>query len=345
MFDLNYAVNELKNYNAEPLTIMEVCGTHTAEIIKNGIPSLLSPKIKLVSGPGCPVCVTVSEYIDRLISLSKEKGVTVASFGDMLRVPGSKGSLKSASAQGGSVLMLYSPLELLDIAEKNKSETYVFAAVGFETTTPVYAVLIDEAIKRGIDNIKLLTALKTMPAVIDYLCSHNSTVDAFLAPGHVAAVTGSDAFIPIAEKYNLPFAVAGFSGYELVCAIYALTRLKGRGVVKNYYRRAVANEENEKAKRLVNKYFEPCGAAWRGIGILESSGMALKKEYERFDMGSRELIRDCRINPACSCEEVILGRKSPEMCPLFKTVCTPENPQGSCMVSSEGSCFSHYING
>lgn len=345
MFDLNYALSELKNYSGAPLTVMEVCGTHTAEIIKNGIPSLLSPQIKLVSGPGCPVCVTVSEYIDRLIYLSKEKGITVASFGDMLRVPGKTGSLKSAAAEGGSVIMLYSPLELIDIAEKNKGETYVFAAVGFETTTPAYAVLIDEAIKRGLENIRLLTALKTMPAVIEYLCSHNSSVDAFLAPGHVAAVTGADVFIPIAEKYNVPFAVAGFSGYELVCAIYALTRLKGRGAVKNYYRRAVRNEENEKAKMLVDKYFEPCSAAWRGIGVLENSGRALKKEYERFDMGSRSLIEDCRINPACSCEEVILGDKSPEMCPLFKKVCTPENPQGSCMVSAEGSCFSHYING
>lgn len=341
MFDLAKAVNGIKSYNGEPITIMEVCGTHTAEIIKNGIPSLLSDKIKLVAGPGCPVCVTVGEYADRLVELSMQNGITVASFGDMLRVPGSKGSLKDASARGGSVLMLYSPLELLDIAEKNKDEIFVFAAVGFETTTPVYAVLIDEAIRRNINNIRLLTALKTMPAVIDYLCSQGG-VDAFIAPGHVAVITGANAFLPAAEKYNLPFAVSGFSGAELVCSIYALTRLKGRGVVKNYYKNAVNAEENKKAKALVDKYFEPCSAAWRGIGVLENSAVALKKEYQRFDMGSRQIVEDFKLNPACACGEIILGRRAPQDCALFGKVCTPETPQGSCMVSCEGTCYSCY---
>ena len=331
----------LKGYDGPECTLMEVCGTHTASIVNNGIPSLLSERIHLISGPGCPVCVTVTSYIDRLVELSLEKDTTVFAFGDLLRVCGSDVSLAGAKAMGGSVRMVYSPMEILDIAEQNPGTRCVFAAVGFETTTPVYAVLIDEAIRRNINNIRLLTALKTMPAVIDYLCSQGG-VDAFIAPGHVAVITGANAFLPAAEKYNLPFAVSGFSGAELVCSIYALTRLKGRGVVKNYYKNAVNAEENKKAKALVDKYFEPCSAAWRGIGVLENSAVALKKEYQRFDMGSRQIVEDFKLNPACACGEIILGRRAPQDCALFGKVCTPETPQGSCMVSCEGTCYSCY---
>ncbi len=344
MPELKDIVNELKNYNGTQLTIMEVCGTHTAAISEAGIPSMLSEKIRLVSGPGCPVCVTVAEYIDRLIELSMTENTVVVSFGDMLRVPGSKGSLKDAMASGARVHMVYSPLEMLDFAQKNKNITFVFAAVGFETTAPIYSILIEEAIKRNIKNIKLLTALKTMPEAIEFLCENDSNINGFLAPGHVAVITGAKQFERLAEKYQLPFVVSGFEGKELIASIYALTKLNNKGVVKNLYKRAVSECGNEKAQSSVNKYFEKCDAVWRGIGLLKGSGMALRKEYACFDAGSRELISDSKINPACCCGEVITGRLSPVKCPLFGKICTPENPQGACMVSTEGSCYSYYVN-
>ena len=337
-------INELKNYDGVPLTLMEICGTHTACISEAGIPSLLSKNIRLISGPGCPVCVTVSEYIDKLIELSHGENTTVVSFGDMLRVPGSKGSLKDAMADGGSVKMVYSPFEILKMARENSTETFVFAAVGFETTTPIYSVLLDEITQNDIKNIKFLTALKTMPQAIEFLCETDSNITGFLAPGHVAVITGANAFLPYAQKYKMPFVVSGFKANELLASIYALTKLQGRGVVKNLYKCAVTDEGNTKAQESVLKYFEPCDAVWRGIGVLKNSGMALKEEYKQFDLGSREITKDVKINPACSCGEVIIGKKSPTMCPLFRKVCTPENPQGSCMVSTEGSCYSYFIN-
>jgi len=344
MPELSEIIHELKHYNGKPLTFMEVCGTHTASINEAGIPSMLSDKIRLVSGPGCPVCVTVAEYIDVLIAYALKKDTAVVSFGDMLRVPGSKESLKDAMAHGGRVIMVYSPLEILELAEKNSHITYIFAAVGFETTTPVYAMLMEETIKRGLHNIKLLTALKTMPAAIEFLCENESDINGFLAPGHVAVVTGADIFHPLAEKYKLPFVVSGFSGRELIVSIYALVRLADKGVVKNLYKRAVTGSGNIAAKQAVSKYFEPCDAVWRGIGLLKNSGMALKSEYAAFDAGSRSIVNDYKINSACCCSEVIIGRKTPDQCPLFGKVCTPETPQGACMVSTEGSCYSYYVN-
>lgn len=344
MPELQEIIYKLKNYNGKPLTFMEVCGTHTASISENGIPFLLSEKIRLVSGPGCPVCVTVAEYIDVLIDYSKQENTVVASFGDMLRVPGSKESLKDAMASGGKVKMVYSPLELLDIASGDINTTYIFAAVGFETTAPVYAVLIEEAIKRKITNIKLLTALKTMPKAIEFLCKSGSNINGFLAPGHVAVITGVNDFKILADKYNLPFVVSGFEGQELIASIYALCNLADKGVVKNLYKRAVTDNGNEAAKNCVNKYFEPCDAVWRGIGRLQNSGIALKKEYSDFDAGSKAIMKDTKVNPACQCSDVIIGKKSPFQCPLFGKICTPENPQGACMVSTEGSCYSYYVN-
>lgn len=341
---LSEIIDELKNYDGRPLTFMEVCGTHTASISEAGIPSMLSDKIRLISGPGCPVCVTVAEYIDVLVDYSRQENTVVVSFGDMLRVPGSKECLKDAMASGGKVKMVYSPLEMLDMAEKDKLTTYIFAAVGFETTTPIYAVLIEEAIKRNLTNIKLLTALKTMPKAIEFLCENGSKIDGFLAPGHVAVITGAKEFKSLAVKYNLPFVVSGFEGKELIASIYALAKLVGRGEVRNLYKRAVSENGNETARKSVLKYFEPCDAVWRGIGLLKGSGMALKPEYASFDAGSRDIIKDTKINPACHCSEVIIGKTSPTKCPLFGKICTPENPQGACMVSTEGSCYSYYVN-
>lgn len=334
----------LSNYDGEELSFMEVCGTHTAAISENGIPSILSNKIKLISGPGCPVCVTVADYIDRLCALALEDNTCVVTFGDLIRVPGSSSALQETKSKGGQIRMVYSPFEIIDLAEKDTDTTYVFAAVGFETTTPIYAVLLEKIIEEDIKNIRLLTALKTMPAAIDTLCQMGGKIDGFIAPGHVSVITGANEFKPLAEKYNLPFVVSGFKGEELLASIYALVKLKGQGKVLNLYKSAVTDTGNEKAKALVNKYFEPCDAVWRGIGKINNSGMALKKEYAAYDAGSRELIHDNVKNKKCRCGEVITGFSSPCDCPLFAKACTPENPQGACMVSNEGACFHYYIN-
>lgn len=334
----------LSEYDGEPLSFMEVCGTHTASISENGIPSLLSDKIKLISGPGCPVCVTVASYIDRLCELALAPDTCVATFGDMIRVPGTYKALKDVKSLGGRVEMVYSPFEIIALAERDADTTFIFAAVGFETTAPIYALLIDKIIKENIKNIKLLTALKTMPPAIEELCRADSKIDGFIAPGHVAVITGANAFLPLAKKYKLPFVVSGFDGKELLATIYSLVKLKGRGEVLNLYKSAVTDDGNSKAKELVSKYFEPYDAGWRGMGIIKNSGMTLKAEYSMYDAGSRELTEDNLKNNGCSCGEIITGVKSPIECPLFGKICTPENPQGACMVSNEGSCFHYYIN-
>lgn len=342
--ELKDIITYLREYDGEPLTFMEVCGTHTASISENGIPSLLSDKIKLISGPGCPVCVTASSYIDRLCDLALEPNTCVVTFGDLIRVPGSKTSLQEIKGDGGNVKIVYSPFEIIDLAKEDNDTTFVFAAVGFETTTPIYALLVDKIISESINNIKLLTALKTMPKAIEALCEMGKKIDGFIAPGHVSVITGANIFKPLAEKFQLPFVVSGFKGEELLATIYALTKLKGQGKVLNLYKSVVNDEGNVKANELVNKYFGPYKASWRGIGEIDGSGMALKSEYHIYDAGSLNLALDKLRNKACRCKEVITGFTSPNECPLFKKVCTPLNPQGACMVSNEGSCFHYFIN-
>lgn len=341
--NVNDALDYLKNYDGKPITLMEVCGTHTASISENGIPSLLSEKISLVSGPGCPVCVTVSDYVDKLCDLALEESTVIVTFGDMVRVPGSKQALKDVKAQGADIRMVYTPLEIIDLAQNEPDKTFIFACVGFETTTPIYAVLLDTVEKMGIGNVRLLTALKTMPAVIDTLCQSQNNIDGFIAPGHVAVITGEEAFDTLAKRHNLPFVISGFKGEELVASIYALAKMQGKGEMINLYKYAVKNE-NEKAKSLVNKYFEPCDAAWRGLGIIKNSGMKLREQYSHFDVNSADLINDYSHKNGCCCGEIIAGTKKPCQCPLYKKVCTPENPKGACMVSGEGTCFNYYTN-
>ena len=356
---------ELKNYDGPACRLMEVCGTHTASIVKNGIPALLSDRIRLVSGPGCPVCVTVTSYIDRLVELSLTENTTVAAFGDLLRVRGSKRSLADARAMGGQVQMVYSPLEMLDAADREKERRFVFAAVGFETTMPVYAILMKEALRRNLSNVQLLTSLKTMPEVIRWLCRNNggpeetgsvenrtgnakesersgSRITGFLAPGHVCAVTGLSEYRSIARETGLPFIVSGFEGKELLAAIYGLVRERGRGDVWNFYPEVVREEGNPGAREAVDEFFCTADAAWRGMGIIPRSGKILRPEYASFDAGSAGLTKD-RVAAGCRCPEVLTGRMEPTGCPLFGKVCTPSSPHGSCMVSQEGSCYNYYI--
>lgn len=344
MLNIETIRDYLRNYDGEPLTFMEVCGTHTAAISESGIPDILSDKIRLVSGPGCPVCVTVAAYIDELVRLSYQDNTCVVTFGDMMRVRGSRQSLREAMAEGGNALMVYSPLDMIMHAKANPDIEYVFAAVGFETTTPIYALLLDEVIKNGLKNVKLLTALKTMPGAIRKVTELGSVIDGFIAPGHVSVVTGSKLFGELANELGMPFAVAGFTGEELLMAIYALVKNRNKGVVMNLYPSAVTADGNAKAKEAVRRYFSECDAAWRGIGIIEGSGMVLRDEYSKYDAGSEMLTEDVMINKGCSCGQVVAGIKSPNQCPLFGKVCTPSSPQGACMVSTEGSCYHYYIN-
>lgn len=330
----------LENYNGPQMRIMEVCGSHTAAISKNGIRDMLSPNIELISGPGCPVCVTPTAYVDRLVELALTPGYCVTTFGDMLRVPGSKHSLSEAQGLGGRTQMVYSPMDIVELAEREPETIFVFAAVGFETTTPVYALLLEEIIEKDLKNVKLLTALKTMPGVIRYLCENGAGIDGFLAPGHVAVVTGSNEFLPLAEKYSIPFGVSGFEGKEILQTLCGLVKAKGLGKVMNFYPKVVSENGNETAKKMVDKYFEKADAAWRGMGMIPQTGMVLRNEYAIYDAGSKELSEDNKRNKACCCDKILMGKMKPKQCPLFGKTCKPLTPQGACMVSEEGSCRS-----
>lgn len=342
--DIGKIVKYLKEYDGDKIRLMEVCGSHTQAISKSGIRQMLSDKIELISGPGCPVCVTPTDYIDRLIELALSPGVTVATFGDLLRVPGSKCSLNEAKGQGASAIMVYSPMDVLKYAQDQPDETFVFAAVGFETTAPVYTILLDEIEKAGIENIKLLTALKTMPGVIKFLLDSGAEIDGFIAPGHVCAITGANYFSCIAEQYDISFAVSGFSDRELLVSIYGLVKMieAREHTVKNFYTSVVEEQPNSVVMEKLEKYFMVADAAWRGMGIIKGSALLLKDEYKKYDAGSAGLVSDNKKNKACRCGEILMGRAKPADCPLFKTVCNPLQPQGACMVSQEGSCYTAF---
>lgn len=338
---------ELKNYDGKKVKIMEVCGTHTSSIFKNGIRSLLSPKIELISGPGCPVCVTEEAYIDKLVEYSMTDNYHVLTFGDMMKVKGSRYSLSQAKAMGGKVSIMYSPLGAVNLAKGNTNTTYIFAAVGFETTAPSYALLLEEARKYELTNLKLLTSLKTMLPALTFICDNEEHIDAFLCPGHVSVITGTRMYHGLTEKYKKPFVVAGFEGEHILAAVYEILRQieKNEYSTANLYKSAVSEKGNEKAAALLNKYFETSDGYWRGIGLIKNSGLKLREEYEGYDGGSNMVSISSQMPKACKCKEVILGRLHPVECPLFRSVCTPMNAIGPCMVSTEGACGIWYKNG
>ena len=342
--DIKDIVRALKEYDGEEIRIMEVCGTHTAAISENGIPSMLSPKIKLISGPGCPVCVTVTAVIDKLIELSMRIDTIVLTFGDLIRVKGTNKSLADAKADGAHVRMVYSPMETISLAKNDPNHIYVFAAIGFETTTPVYAMLIKEAQEQNIHNLKLLTSLKTMPQVIRLVVMNGGGIDGFIAPGHVAAITGSNVFKELSDELSIPFVVSGFEGAQLLLTIYALISMKGKSGIKNLYKNVVTEDGNVKARELVDKYFTKADSAWRGMGTIHDSGMILRDEYKEYDAGSFGLDED-HMPPGCSCASVLVGKVKPNECPLFGRNCTPDNAHGACMVSTEGSCYNYFVSG
>ena len=346
MKTLQQVVNELREYDGEKIKIMEVCGTHTSSIFKNGIRSLISPKIELISGPGCPVCVTSSAYIDKLVEYSIGENCCVLTFGDMMKVKGDKLSLTEAGALGAKVKVLYSPLDAIKVAMENRNKQFVFAAVGFETTTPIYALLIEEITKNKIDNLKILTSLKTMIPALSFICENEEEIDAFLCPGHVSVITGCDIYRELSEKYNKPFVVAGFEGEHILAAIYEIIRQiqNKQCSMKNMYTNAVSEEGNTKALEIMNKYFEVSDDYWRGIGTIEKSALRLKPEFAAFDAGSSFDGYVDTMPKGCRCKDVILGRIHPVDCPLFGEKCTPLNAVGPCMVSTEGVCGIWYKN-
>jgi hydrogenase expression/formation protein HypD len=347
MKTLKQVKDELKNYDGKTIKIMEVCGTHTASIFKNGIRSLLSPKIKLISGPGCPVCVTNSAYIDKLVEYSLKENHLVLTFGDMMKVKGSKLSLTGAKAAGGKVKILYSPLAAVKEAAEHPEIQFIFAAVGFETTTPIYALMIEEMLEKKINNLKLLTSLKTIIPALSFICENEKDIDAFLCPGHVSVITGSSVYEELAEKYKKPFVVSGFEGEHILAAVDDIVNqiIHKQHKSKNMYISAVSEEGNKKAADMIYKYFEPASDVWRGIGIIENSALRLKREYQSFDAGSElKAVMEEHTPKGCRCTDVILGRINPVECPLFRTVCSPLNAVGPCMVSTEGACGIWYKN-
>lgn len=344
--DIKQIVDYLRSYDGRELKLMEVCGTHTASIFKNGIRSLISPKIRLISGPGCPVCVTPTAYIDKCIEYASRDNTVLMTFGDMMKVPGSTGSLSEAKGNGANVHMMYSPFEAVEKAAENPDITYAVAAVGFETTAPAYALMLQQAKAAGLTNIKVITALKTAIPALKWICENQEDVDGFICPGHVSVITGSDVYKELSDKYSKPFVVAGFEAEHILASIYRIVKQieEGKGLTENLYTNAVKTGGNVKAVNVINSVFETGPAMWRGLGIIDDSGLYLKDEYAEFDGGSHDLFEDMELPEECCCGKVIVGIMNPNQCPMFGTGCTPMKPFGPCMVSAEGSCGIWYRN-
>lgn len=329
------------------INIMEVCGTHTVAIFKSGIRSLLPDNIKLLSGPGCPVCVTPTSYIDLAVELSSIPDVIITTFGDMIRVPGSDSSLQQQKSIGSDVRVVYSPFDAVKIASENPSKKIVFLSVGFETTTPVIALAIISAATQHIKNFFVLTANKTIPTALEVLASDKDThIDGFLYPGHVSTIIGTEVYKHIAQKYTIPGVVAGFEGTDIVQAIAMLLNIinSGTATVLNQYKRAVTDQGNITAIQKIHQVFTACDSVWRGIGTIKGSGLMLSQNYTDFDAYNEF---NLKLKPSnepkgCICASILTGKKTPAECVLFGKHCTPETPVGACMVSSEGTCAAHY---
>lgn len=326
--------------------LMEVCGTHTMVISRAGLRPLLSPQVELVSGPGCPVCVTSDVDIDRAIAVSLLPGVTVATFGDMMRVPGSTSSLADAVARGASVKVVYSPLEALELARQREGERVVLLGVGFETTAPTVAATVLRARAEGVENLFVLSLHKLVPPALRVLAGlPGFSVDGFILPGHVSAIIGSEVYRFLPEEFGMPCVIAGFETADVVRAILRLVEMMGEGpAVEIQYSRAVRPEGNPRALAVMNGVFEPCDATWRGLFEVAGSGLALKEELHDMDASAWEVeLPEPAPDRGCRCGDVLCGRIRPTDCALFAKVCTPDSPVGPCMVSNEGTCASYYL--
>ena len=333
------------------LRFMEVCGTHTVSIFQSGLRSLLPAAVRHLSGPGCPVCVTHDAEVAAFLDLAGRDNVIVATFGDLLRVPGPGGkSLKHAKAQGARVEIVYSPMDALTLAAANPRQTVVFLGIGFETTAPTVAATLSMAESRGLDNFTVFSLHKLVPpalrALLDDPLQQEQPIEAFLLPGHVSTILGLAPYAFLADEYHVPAVVGGFEPADILLALCLMAeqRRDGRAAVVNAYPRAVDNTGNPRARALLEQYFQPADALWRGIGRIVRSGLALRPAYARFDAVARLDITlpDVPPLPGCRCGQVLKGHITPPQCPLFGKACTPATPVGPCMVSTEGSCAAYY---
>ncbi|CAN5341294.1 hydrogenase formation protein HypD [soil metagenome] len=321
---------------------MEVCGTHTMNAFRSGLHSLMPSNVTLLSGPGCPVCVTSQGDIDELIHLTDNAGAIVCTYGDMMRVPGASGSLDDAHASGADVRVIYSALDAVHLAQQYPDREVVLAAVGFETTAPATAVAVLEASLLNLTNFTIFGSHKLVMPAMRALLDTGVNLDGFLCPGHVAVVIGADAFRPVADEYRLPCVIAGFEGPQIAAGLARLCErtLAGTAVVENLYPQAVSPRGSQQAQFLLREVFEPTEAYWRGLGTIPNSGLKLRERFSRFDAQRRFARRpvENREPHGCRCGEVITGRCTPGDCKLFDNVCTPVHPIGPCMVSGEGTC-------
>ena len=329
------------------VTLMEVCGTHTVSIARNGIRSLMPDNVKLSSGPGCPVCVTSNHDIDKVIALARVPGVIITTFGDMTRVPGSTSSLLAEQANGADVRIVYSPLDALRIAQESPDAQVVFVGVGFETTTPLVAMAIKRAKAMGLENFSVFAAHKNMPGALDVIVSDPSLkVDALILPGHVSTIIGAEPYRFLAQKYGIPGVITGFEPVDILQGVAMIMRQlhEGRADIEIAYARGVMPQGNPVALAAIDEVFETCTATWRGLGPIPGSGYRIRPEFAQFDAVARFQPQvEPTIEPkGCRCGDVLRGIMAPSDCPLFRRVCTPENPVGPCMVSSEGSCAAYY---
>lgn len=332
----------------KPVSIMEVCGTHTVAVYRSGIAGLLPKNLRLISGPGCPVCVTSESDLYRFFSLSRKKGTIITTFGDLLRVPAGKTSLEKEGAKGADIRIVYSPMDALAIAKKNPGKDVVFLGIGFETTAPTIAGTVLEAKRMGLKNFFLFSALKTIPAAMEALLNLPGVrIDGYLCPGHVSVIIGSNPYRFISKDYHRPAVVAGFQPEDILEGLLLILKQikSGKPKVEIQYRAAVHPKGNEIAQKIIRRVFTTGPASWRGLGVIPKTGLKIRMEFQRFDGQTHFNLPEGEIikpNPACCCGEVITGAIMPEDCRQFRKRCTPEKPLGPCMVSMEGTCAAHY---
>lgn len=335
----------ITEYHGPKIRIMEVCGTHTHEIFRLGIRRILPESIELISGPGCPVCVTPVGYIDEAVMLALQHHCTICTFGDLIRVPGSEMSLAGARAEGAKIQTVYTPTDAYEYAKNHRDEQVVFLAVGFETTTPSACLAVTRAQNDGLDNFSILTANKTMGNAYRAL---KGSADAFLYPGHVNAITGTEICEELVQE-GISGVVAGFTAKELLTALaYTIVKVQeGKPFFKNCYPRVVTREGSIAGKQMMETVMEPCDSEWRGLGVIPMSGLKLREEYAAYDARRKYGLPRIqgKANPACRCGEVLQGKCRPCDCPVFGRGCTPQHPVGACMVSNEGACSAYYAYG
>lgn len=339
-------IEKIQQSSIKNIHIMEVCGTHTEAISRFGIRQLVEPNIRLLSGPGCPVCVTSEAYMDAAIKLAQLPKVILATFGDMMKVKGSRENLTEQKESGKDIRVVYSPLDSIKLAQENCDKEIVFLAVGFETTAPIIALAIKTAQEKSIKNISFLIGMKRMQPILHHILSdkhHN--IQGLICPGHVAAVKGEEYFKFIVEQYNIPAVIAGFEPLDIVSALYFLIVQQGevKKTFKNLYKSCVTPQGNKRANKLMEEVFADCKGQWRGIGNIEASGFSLRENYKNYDAAVRFGIRlDEKLLKKCICSEILLGKKLPNRCDFFGKTCTPQHAVGPCMVSSEGACSVFY---